>query len=244
MNRSLVVLADIHANLEALHAVLHAAGTEVADYFCLGDTVGYGANPAECLKLLRDAGVPLVAGNHDQAVLHPGLTSIFSPEARRAVFWTIEHLFPADREQLAGLPLTVARAGLRFVHAGPLEPESWPYLAEESELAANLRTLAPGEICFFGHTHLPGLYEWRAGRFTVRSLAGTVRLDPGAGYLLNPGSVGQPRDGDPRAAYLVFDPAARTIRLGRVSYDVAAAQEKILRAGLPEALARRLAVGY
>ncbi|HNQ35448.1 MAG TPA: metallophosphoesterase family protein [bacterium] len=244
MDRSLVLLADIHANLEALHAVLRATEAEAADYFCLGDAVGYGANPAECLKLLRDSGVPLVAGNHDRAVRHPGLTSIFTPEARQAVFWTIEHLFPADRDQLDGLPGTVARDGLRFVHAGPLEPETWPYLVEEAELTANLRALAPGEICFFGHTHRPGLYEWRAGRFAARSLEGTVRLDPGASYLVNPGSVGQPRDGDPRAAYLVFDPAARTVRLERVSYDVAAAQEKILRAGLPEALARRLAFGY
>lgn len=238
----IAVFGDVHANLEALEAVLadcRAAG--VTDFLCTGDVVGYGACPRECLKLVRDLGCPVVKGNHDHYVAAHLDLSDFHPNAAAVVEWTRQQLDDAELACLADLPFSVVRAGVGLVHGTMDAPERFGYVFDHLQAEANfLRQTVP--LTFHGHTHCPMIYE--------KQLAGVYRIDPqdfhlpsGRKYFVNVGSVGQPRDGDPRASYLLYDPAARMLRFRRIAYDIKSAQERILKAGLPQRLAQRLEVG-
>ena len=243
------VLSDVHGNLEALSAVLADAASEGAlGVLCLGDAVGYGADPVACVELLGERSTGMVAGNHEYGAL--GLLDLrwFNPAARAAALWTREQLGADHQGYLSGLPLSSALGEATCVHASPRRPEEWDYLlsAEDGfEAFADFAT----RLCFVGHSHRPGVWSLGSSGPAHEDLGGPAWHDhripfhDGRRYIVNVGSVGQPRDRDPRAAYVVWDEDERSITLRRVMYDHKAAAAKILRAGLPRALADRLAHG-
>ena len=237
----LAILSDIHANLEALEAV-RRAGQErgVERWVCLGDLVGYGAEPQACLEQVRAWMSPVVMGNHDQAVAGLGDLGYFNFWARRAVEWTQSRLDPEQRQYLGSLPLQVAEGEALFVHAHPVDPGGWGYVLSDAEARAALAG-TPARWCFVGHSHVPLICA--AGRGALAA-TGLIALQPGERYLINVGSVGQPRDGDWRACFLVWDQEGETMEFVRSEYPLQEAQAKILAAGLPPFLAQRLAQGF
>ena len=243
------VLSDVHGNLEALTAVLADAASQGAlGILCLGDTVGYGADPVPCIELLGERSTRTVAGNHEYGAL--GLIDLrwFNPAARAAALWTRERLGTDHTGYLSGLPLASAIGEATCVHASPRRPEEWDYLVSPEEGFLAFGDF-PTRLCFVGHSHRPALWSLGSGGRAHEDLAGAAchghrtTFHDGRRYLVNVGSVGQPRDGDPRAAYAVWDEDERTVTLRRVPYDHRAAATKILRAGLPRVLADRLAIG-
>ncbi|MBU0742665.1 metallophosphatase family protein [bacterium] len=237
------VLGDIHANLEALHAVMaHIDGQEVDACLCTGDVVGYGADPAACLELVRDAGMRTVQGNHDAMAATDDRPRDFNAWAEDAVLWTRRQLVPEQRLWLGELPLMARpEPDLLMTHGSPAEPERWHYL-ELVILAREAFASVDDRVCLLGHTHRPWSYRMRGARVVGHHM-GRIELDPAARYLVNPGSVGQPRDRNPQAAYAVYDTGTRLIDLHRVVYDVERAMAKIRDAGLPGYLASRLSGG-
>ena len=243
MNRRYAILGDIHANLEALNAVLEDARAQsVTDFVCLGDVVGYNADPAACVRVVRDElACPTVRGNHDHYCSHDDETlDDFQPLAASAIAWTRRQLTEEDAHWLSNLPLSRTVSGFTLVHSTLDVPERWGYVFDQLDAESHF-TYQKTALCFHGHTHVPLVFEKR--REVVRSQPQEIRLAPGTKYFVNTGSVGQPRDGDPRSSYLVYDTASRTITFRRLAYDVAATMEKNRRAGLPERLAVRLAAG-
>ncbi|MBI2325670.1 MAG: metallophosphoesterase family protein [Chloroflexi bacterium] len=256
---TIALLSDIHANLVALEAVLAALG-RVDRIWVMGDTVGYGPDPSDVLALLRERDAIVVAGNHDLAAATGEGLGMFNPYAAAAVRMHRSWLSAEERDHLASLPLTLETEGFTLCH-GSLRDPLWEYVMSGGQAAATLR-LAKTAHCCNGHTHIPaafrstaadatrsaaGAYELLAAKPLVASQVGiTTDLSlPLTGRLLvNPGSVGQPRDGDPRAAYAVADTDARTVAFRRAPYDVAATQQRIRSRGLPGMLADRLAIGF
>jgi diadenosine tetraphosphatase ApaH/serine/threonine PP2A family protein phosphatase len=242
------LLADIHSNLEALQACLAHARREGVDRFAfLGDLLGYGADPIACLDIvagLVGQGAPAVCGNHDLACLGGHLPEM-SYVARDAIYWTRERLGPREQEFLAGLPLVVSEEDRLYVHASADRPESWIYITGPQEAAQALAATA-ARIVLVGHVHHPLLYFTTPGG-TLRTFAPVpgvpLPLSDYRRWLVIVGSVGQPRDGNPAACYALHDSAAGTLTHFRVPYDVQAAANKILEAGLPERLAWRLIEG-
>lgn len=240
------VISDIHGNLEALEAVYDQGQRQaVEEWVCLGDVVGYGADPDRCLARVRDRCRATVLGNHDAAVAGRLDPSYFNRYALRAAEWTAERLNDAERAYLAGLPLVRRDRGALYVHAEPSDPESWGYVHSAAQVRAALAAAA-ARLCFIGHTHQPfvctasdnGIRLFETDEGPV-SMAADDRP-----YLVNVGSVGQPRDGDPRACFLIWDDSDDTLQMVRVAYDIAAAQRKIIDAGLPSFLAERLDQGH
>jgi predicted phosphodiesterase len=241
------VLSDVHSNQPALEAVLAAieeAGVE--ELWCLGDVVGYGAQPDACTTLIRESCDICLVGNHDLAVLDSLDVSSFSDTAAVAVRWTQEHASEETFEFLRGLEPTASRAGLGMFHASPRDP-IWEYVLSVDQAEAGLDAQEE-RIGLIGHSHISLFFTRPDGArpgHAHGSQAGegsVLNLESG-GWLVNPGSVGQPRDGDCRAAWLELDTEEWTARFHRVPYDIAAAAEAILAAGLPSHLAERLGVG-
>ncbi len=236
------ILSDIHGNLEALNAVLQdLEQVKPASVQCLGDFVGYGASPNECIALLRPRIEHAVVGNHDLAACGRLQLNHFNPSAAAAAQWTDSALTPEHRHYLLELPFAVEWRNTLLVHASPHDPESWHYVLS-AEMAADEMKAYSQSLCFIGHSHFPGAFESNGGR-VLYSRAPDLLLEEGRQYLVNVGSIGQPRDGDPRAAYLLYDEAARTLRHVRLEYDVRGAMQRILDAGLPRFLAERLLWG-
>ena len=245
------ILSDIHANLEALDAVLHDAASQHIDRtVCLGDLVGYGADPQACLARL-DALQPLsVAGNHDWGCIGKLSQSWFNEAARQALLWTRDRLSFAELDALRRLPLVATEDPLTIVHATLKSPERFDYLMDVAQIV-DTATMCRTLCCVVGHTHVPLLIEYSLSRKAVTGFLAQseelrdahLTLDASTRCVINPGSVGQPRDGDPRASYAVLDLDRKTLSVRRVPYDVATAQRKIREAGLPGILADRLAVG-
>ena len=237
------LLADVHSNLEALTAVLAAARAEGAERIvCLGDLVGYHADPGPCLDLLRDAGAIAVAGNHDRAVAGISEPDRFGLAGRRAIHWTRAHLSEEHRRYLAELPLCHVEAGdgseggFLVVHAAlHPAPNADVYLATRAAVRATFAALRkwPGQqrLAFFGHTHHPVVHELHGDRLFRRE-GSMFHLARGRHHLVNPGSVGQSRDDDPRAAFAIFDAEARRLWLHRTDYDREACLAKARAAGL------------
>ncbi len=230
----LAILSDVHANLEALQAVLaHVDAQGVDAIYCLGDVVGYGGDPEACLEIIRERCQVVVLGNHDVAVAREEGLDYLPKDGRAAAIAHRKALSDEQLEWLATLPLTARVDGVTLVHATPLEPESWHRLAGYLQSARQFEHFDT-RVCFIGHTHIPGMMADAIGVFQMR---------PGRRYLVNVGSVGQPRDHDPRAAYCLFDSEAFTHEIIRVPYDVEKAGERIKEAGLPARLASRLRAG-
>jgi predicted phosphodiesterase len=245
---TIVVLSDVHANLEALSAVLRAVDVERPDALVsLGDLVGYNADPQACVNAVLDRAAASVRGNHDKAVA--GLMGLewFNPVAAEAARWTrrvIGSEVLGRLSRLAAGPVAMA-GGVLLCHGTPYDEDE--YLASEGAVAESFRTLErdhpAARYCLHGHTHAPMTVELKGGRW--RRLAGSpIRLDASARYLLNPGSVGQPRDGNPRASFGILDTSHGVWQIVRVPYDVAGARGKIVAARLPAELAVRLAEGW
>lgn len=235
------LLSDVHANLTALEAVLAAVGP-VGAIWVMGDTAGYGPDPSDVIALLGERGAVMVAGNHDLAAATGQGVELFNAYAAAAVLLHRSWLSAAERDALAGLPLTREVEGFTLCH-GSLRDPVWEYVVSPQQAQATLRLAATAHCCN-GHTHVPAVFRSLAGRTTLVPVATgrPMRLD--GSCLLNPGSVGQPRDGDPRASYAVLDTDAGTVTFEKVPYDVAATQRRIRARGLPAVLADRLTVGW
>jgi predicted phosphodiesterase len=235
----LTILSDIHSNLEALRATLDDAAARGAErILCLGDIVGYNTNPNECIALLREREATCIAGNHDRAVTGQISTHGFNAVAARAVAWTREHIGAQERDYLAALPSkAVFENTLVLVH-GALHPETGSelvYLDNDEDRRLSFHALVAhssgAHICAFGHTHLAGIFERRGD--SVRQIeADAENLREDAYYLINPGTVGQPRSNDPRASYMLFDTTRQHVTLARVGYDASVPFAKTRQAGL------------
>ncbi len=237
------ILGDIHANLEALNAVLaRALAFGVEKFICMGDIVGYNANPTECIELVRQLEpVAVLRGNHDEYASSDNELVGFNPQAAGAVEWTREQLSQAHKQWLAELPMQVTLdPRVTMVHATLDMPGKWGYIFDKWQAEASFNYQRT-QICFFGHTHVPIAFT-KFDQITSMNFT-EVELQPAHKYLINVGSVGQPRDGDPRAALAIYDTDERKVQLHRVEYDIATCQDKILRAGLPERCATRLESG-
>lgn len=229
------IISDVHASIEALSAVIAEIDREgISDVVCLGDLVGYNASPNECVELLRSRGVRSIAGNHDRAAA--GETRDLPATARLAIEWTRAHLHPDHREYLRQLPSCMLIDDCFFVVHGALHPEPNDalHLSNGARVEASLRELRTGRfgsrLCFFGHTHRPIVYQHQHDTRAIDAV--NVSLVPDAAYLINPGSVGDPRERDPRASYAVFDVARGLVQLRRVNFDWQTARERSMRAGL------------
>ena len=244
----LALLTDLHANLEALEAVLEHARRQGAEQLAfLGDLVGYGADPGPVVERVQAAvatGALALKGNHDEAATR-GAPASMRAEAAQAVAWTREHLTREQLAFLAGLPLSIERGDRLFVHASAADPAHWLYVLSATDAALSLRAVRAREI-FSGHTHTPALYHLAAddtvGAF--RPVPGTpIKLSAFRRWLVIPGSVGQPRDGNPAACYAMFDDTGDVLVFHRVPYDAERAARKIRAAGLPGDLGARLEFG-
>jgi diadenosine tetraphosphatase ApaH/serine/threonine PP2A family protein phosphatase len=236
------IFSDIHANLEALEAVFADARARRCTHFvCLGDVVGYNANPRECIEGVRELGCPVVKGNHDEEATLNASSERFNELAERAIQWTRNNLMDQDKEWLRSLPLQKQVHDFTIVHATLDTPGQWGYVFNTLDAAASF-TYQRTAVCFFGHTHVPMVFI--RGQSGVRQERKEhIRIEPGRKYFINVGSVGQPRDGNWRAAYCIYDVESNLVELLRVKYDLATAQDKITEAGLPQPLADRLAIG-
>lgn len=235
------VISDIHGNLEGLEAVLADMPEEVESVYCLGDVIGYGANPNECCDIVREREMPTITGNHDLAVVDLDTDlNWFNPVAAAAVRWTREQINEDNAEFLRSRPRTMQANDTLFVHGSVRDPDE--YIIDGTTAAGNLTVLQSEypdvRLCFFGHTHVKAVAPSPNGPATE-----TEGLDLGTDgpYLVNPGSIGQPRDGDTFASYVLVEGTDVTYRF--VEYDIEKAQAKIRSAGLPRMLADRLAVG-
>jgi diadenosine tetraphosphatase ApaH/serine/threonine PP2A family protein phosphatase len=242
MSRSAVaLLSDVHANLVALEAVLKEVPAETA-IWVMGDTVGYGPAPSEVMALLRERGARLVAGNHDLAVAGAIGVTEFNEWAAEAVLAHRSWLSVEERDVLAGLPRQLVADDFTLVH-GSLRDPVWEYVLDSAAAQACL-SLATTAHCCHGHTHMPGVFTLRDGRLRLVQPRDGERVElEGSRSLINPGSVGQPRDGDPRAAWALYDPTLGTVTFRRTSYRIDAAQRAIRARKLPGFLAERLAYG-
>lgn len=235
------IFSDIHGNLEALEAMLADANESRCTHFvCLGDVVGYNANPHECVERVRGMDCPIVKGNHDEQASLSKSSRDFNELAEHAISWTRDHLTDEDKEWLRELCLQQPVGDFTIVHATLDAPGQWGYVFNTLDAAASF-TYQQTAVCFFGHTHVPMAFVRDEGIRRVK--IEHLRIDPAKKYFINVGSVGQPRDGDWRAAYCIYDVDANDVEQRRVPYDVETAQEKIIKAGLPPLLAKRLAIG-
>jgi predicted phosphodiesterase len=242
-----LILGDIHSNLPALDAVTDSATGAFDQIVCLGDMVGYGAHPNPVTDWVRQNAGSVVRGNHDRACAGDDILDWFNGNAQVAALWTYANLTTENLDYLRNLAQgPVAIANFWAVHGSPADEDE--YIGNRTDASIAFRYM-PGDICFFGHTHLQIGYGHRRGRTwtlpppTHDETERVHQLEPDSSYLLNPGSVGQPRDSDPRAAYALFDSESKVLTFRRIPYDVASAQDGIRKAGLPEWLGQRLALG-
>jgi diadenosine tetraphosphatase ApaH/serine/threonine PP2A family protein phosphatase len=238
------ILSDIHANLEALDAICRVCDERRVDsWVCLGDIVGYGADPGPCLERTRALTDQVVLGNHDAAATDLLDLTYFNDYARAAALWTADQLDQDEKSYLANLPLFREHEDAFYVHAEPRDPGSWGYVHSRSDARAALGAV-PTQFCFIGHSHQPFMCVQNGTEIEPIIAAGPVEIEADQRYLVNIGSVGQPRDGDARSCFLIWSQASGTLELIRVEYDIPAAQKKIIAAGLPPFLAQRLALGH
>ena len=236
------IFSDIHGNLQAMDAVLDAVKQEKADRcFFVVDVVGYGANPHECIDMLRGLDAVSIAGNHDWAVAGKVDLAYFNDLARDAIIWTQKYALREDMEFLNRLKLLYKNEDMILAHGTLHEPEAFHYLMNRFQAAESFRVM-DRTVCFVGHSHTPGVFIQKEEKIQYFSHI-DFHMEEKGKYLVNVGSVGQPRDHDPRAAYCIFDADTKKIILKRVPYDIAQAQKRILQAGLPPFLAGRLAAG-
>ena len=227
----IAIISDIHGNLEALNTALaEIDNMGVEEIICLGDIVGYGADPAACIALIRSRCQVVILGNHDAAAIGSQDIKYFNEFARLAVRWTQTGLSQDERTYLESLPYFEKRNGMHLVHGTPQNPEKWDYIFSDYD-TLNQFSAIDGDICFVGHSHVPGIYTESGSESAPKR-------------IVNVGSIGQPRDRDPRLCFALFNTDSREVEFVRLEYDVETAAAKIRQAGLPEFLADRLSIGY
>jgi len=237
----IALFGDIHANYEALETVLADAQDQGCDsYICLGDVVGYNADPIACLEKIQSMGCPVVKSNHDEDTGGEHSLEMMNPVAAEALQWTRDQLNPEQREWLARLRMVRQVNDFTIVHSTLDQPNAWNYVTNKFDAMSNF-SYQFTQVCFHGHTHVPRVFVRSSRVQEVK--ADSVVIEPGMKYFINAGSVGQPRDGDWRASYCIYDKEKNEIVFRRLEYDIKTAQNKILAAGLPEVLATRLAEG-
>lgn len=235
------LFGDIHANLEALEAVLEdAANQGCTDYVCMGDLVGYNADPAACLEIVRTQNWPVVKGNHDEDASEDHPLEKMNPVAAEALEWTRKQLSDEQRAWLRHIRMVRQVENFTVVHSTLDQPQSWTYVTNKFEAMSNF-SYQFTNLCFHGHTHVPRIFI-REDRVTEIEETSVI-INSKFKYFINTGSVGQPRDGDWRACYAIYDVPTSTVSFRRVEYDLLTTQQKIRAAGLPEILAERLAAG-
>lgn len=235
------IISDIHSNLAALQNALDYIKTEKVDQIiCLGDVVGYGPRPNECIELVKENCDVCLMGNHDHAVL--GLTDIeyFNQYARDSVVWTQKHLDPENKKFLKNLPFTHEINGVLFVHSTPLKPEEWNYIFSDQDAQRNFDSY-PNSLCFIGHSHIPVIFPYEKSSFFKEEL----QLDLNAErYIINVGSIGQPRNEDPRSCFVIYNDETHSIKYIRLEYDVKKTFQEIIDNKLSPFLAMRLLHGF
>ncbi|RPI06852.1 MAG: metallophosphoesterase [Ignavibacteriae bacterium] len=230
----LAIISDIHSNLEALTKAMEVIDQHnVDEIICLGDIVGYGANPNECVDLVRQRCTVVIKGNHDEAVRNTALTEHFTHDARAAINWTREQLTERNSEYLLELPHTHTMEDLLFVHSSPCDPAEWNYILERAGAAAAFPCFSE-LICFIGHTHIPAIFSTGAGQGQV------TKEDR---FIINVGSIGQPRDRNTNLSFGLFDTRRWSYENIRCPYDMETASWKILKTTLPPRLGQRLLMG-
>jgi len=234
----------VHGNLEALEAVAADFKSHgVTRSFFIGDAVGYGPSPNECLKTIAELTPVRLLGNHDHAVLRESGTEEFNKHARTAIDWTKTELSSEARDVLQSFTMNEHLEHIHLVHATPFKPQSWDYILDQRSAAVALGNFTE-KICFIGHTHQPRIFRETDGSPCREIPIGNLILEERARYVINVGSVGQPRDGDPRACYVLFDPDSWHLEYRRVPYDIGRTQNKMRAAALPEFLVSRLETGH
>lgn len=236
------IFSDVHSNLPALEAVLKAYTEERIDkYVCVGDIVGYAIQPKECIAKIRELNPLLVAGNHDWASVDLFSTQYFNPVAKEAVDWTKEQLSTEEKDFLKSLDLVFSDNNFIVVHGTLDNPEDFNYLFDQLDAQVTFELMV-ANLCFVGHTHIPGVFVQENNRLAyVQEFP--LNISPLKRYIVNVGSVGQPRDRNPQACYCIFDSKRQTIEIKRTDYNIKLAQDGIRSAGLPSFLAERLAIG-
>lgn len=238
------IFSDIHSNIEAMTTVAQAMKAEGAeDYLCLGDLVGYYANPNEVIELIASLKCwKIVMGNHDSALLGRTPLSKFNPPAAEAINWTKARIKPQNMKFLEALRMREEIGEIQLVHSSPLQAEDWLYLTQKEDIERNFRYFQ-GFICLFGHVHKPFIAEQRIDGTVEMIEQAEYQLKKDCRYLVNVGSVGQPRDGNPKTCYVMYDSTAKKLSIRRIDYDFETTAKKTLEAGLSDYLAQRLKSG-
>jgi diadenosine tetraphosphatase ApaH/serine/threonine PP2A family protein phosphatase len=241
-----LIFSDLHSNLESLQSFSEIIDTIEHDKkVFLGDLVGYGADPNACVNWVRENADLVLGGNHDYAVVGKTELTYMNPYAYQACLWTRQELTPENKEFLVGLPSEIVEDGVHWVHSSPFEPEQWHYVVSSQDGEINFDHFST-QLCFLGHSHRPVVIEQEQGQggaITDSISPVKCELKPDHRYIVNVGSLGQPRDGNPKPAFVIYDSILRIIEFQRYKYDIAATQRKILDCGLPPYLAERLEKG-
>lgn len=236
----LAVFSDVHGNYEALKSVLSDMDTQHLDaVYCLGDTVGYGPEPEECTRLVRERGIDMVLGNHEQGLLGDVYLRWFNPQARDMLLMTRSLLSDDSLRWLTSRPKGMVRHGLRFVHGCPPD-EVRTYIYKCHETMEQVFASFSEPVCFVGHTHELWRYEWDGRDYRRTGLDAPVALNPGTRHILNVGAVGQPRDGNVKAKYVIYEPQARKVEVRFVPYDIEKTVERLKERGFPAVYGKRL----
>jgi predicted phosphodiesterase len=242
-SRKIALFSDIHGNIEALDAVLTNISEQgVNKMICLGDIVGYGPDPAECVTRIRDLGCPTVMGNHDEACFAPELEEMMNDLAVAGIQYAQRNLTDKHKAWLADLPHVIEAGDFSVVHSSLDEEDYWPYVLARADAARHFR-YQEKPLAFCGHTHRPAIWQQDGRKIRTPLVEPSVSLTPGNLRLINVGSVGQPRNARSEASYVLYDPKAATVEFQLVPYDFFKTQSKILDAGLPAFLALRLELG-
>ncbi|MFC1553808.1 metallophosphoesterase family protein [candidate division KSB1 bacterium] len=234
----IALISDVHSNLEALQTCFEYidSNNDIEKTIFLGDLIGYGADPDNCILLVKEKTDSGIIGNHDCAVIEKTDIEYFNSFALEAVFWTRNNISEESRTFLISLPYTLNDNGTLFVHGTPGNPEIWDYILNWQSASLEFDNFEEN-ICFVGHSHVPGIYS---SENKIQHDSGVVELNRDDKYIINVGSVGQPRDGDPKLSFGIFDTDTWTIEIIRLEYDIETAGKKIINAGLPDALCKRL----
>jgi len=236
------IFSDVHANLDAFQTVLDAYRDEKIDkYIYLGDIVGYGAEPSACIKKLQSLDAIILAGNHDRACADKAALEYFNQHAKEAVSWTCANLSKEELDFLNNLPLVKVINNMTLTHGSLNEPERFNYIQDIYTAGLSFERM-DNNLCFIGHSHIPVVFTAEEN-YIRYNFDEVTDIAPEVKYIINVGSVGQPRDGDPRAAYAIYDTETNKVEIKRISYDIQAQQKKIIAAGLPVKLAERLERG-
>lgn len=237
------IISDIHGNLAALQRVLARINELECDrIICLGDVVGYGPFPNECCDIIQKHANICIIGNHDHAAVGATSTEYFNKFAKSALFWTSHELTPDNKNFLKALPEIASEEDLLFVHASPVEPLQWNYILSLYDAEDNFKAFEQ-QSCFIGHSHVPVIFSYEDGEFPTCEPGPQIKLYDGFRYIINVGSVGQPRDKNPKASFGVYDSESKRFRFERVSYNVQETQEAMREKNLPDFLIERLALG-